>query len=106
FPPRTHLIKGPSLKITEDHFQQLLEDGYIILRGFIPDDELPALQEAQRRVLKTWDQVKDNPPADGSMFCPYPFNDVRMSTPYFHPELLALGRRFLKTHDVCVRVGY
>ncbi|MCE9590991.1 MAG: phytanoyl-CoA dioxygenase family protein [Planctomycetes bacterium] len=93
-------------KITEEHYQQLLEDGYIILRGYISDEELPALQAAQRRVLKTWDQVKENPPADGSAFVPYPPPDVTMAKLYLDPQLIALGRRYLKTPDIVARVGY
>lgn len=93
-------------RITDEHFQQLLEDGYVFLHEYIPKDELPELQAAQRRVLKPWDEVKDNPPKDGSILIPYPYPDLRMSQLYLEPGLLALGRRFLKTPDVIARVGY
>src|SRR5436190_1515633 len=93
------------MKITEQHFQQLVEDGYVILPRFIEGDELAKLQAAQRRVLKTWEQIRHDPSADRAVLVPYPYPDVTMSTPYFHPELLALARRFLKTSDVRLRAG-
>ena len=93
-------------KITDDHFHQLLEDGYIILHEYISKDELPQLQAEQRKVLKPWNEIKDKPPADGSILIPYPYPNVRMSKPWFEPGLLALGRRFLKTPNVVARVGY
>lgn len=93
-------------KITDAHFDQLIEDGYVILREYIPTKELAALQAAQRRVLKPWDQVKDNPPPNGSLLVPYPYPDLMMAKPYFEPQLVELARRFLKTPDIHVRVGY
>ena len=92
--------------LTDDHFEQLLEDGYIILREYIPQDELAILQAAQKRVLKTWEKVKENPTANRAELIPYPYQDATMARCYLEPGLLALGRRYLKTPDVQVRVGY
>lgn len=94
------------MRITEDHFRQLVDDGYVLLKSFIPSDKLPELQAAQRRVLKPWDKVKDNPPADGSAFCAYPYPEPLMSRLYLDPQLVALARRYLKTPDVVANVGY
>lgn len=96
----------PHQVITDQQFETLLEDGYLILPGYIPKDELPALQAAQRNCLKTWEQVKDNPPAGGAVLVPYPYPDLRLSSLYLHPELLKFGRRFLKTEHIHARVGY
>src|SRR5688572_22225063 len=93
------------MTITDEHFEQLVEDGYVILRNWIPRERLPELQAAQRRVLKTWEQVKHDPPADRSTLVPYPYPDVTMSRPYLAPDLLRLARRYLKTSDIRVRVG-
>jgi hypothetical protein len=96
----------PHQVITDQQFQTLLEDGFLILPSFIPADELPELQRAQRACLKTWEEVKDNPPADRAILVPYPYPDLRLSQLYLHPELIKLGRRFLKTQNVHARVGY
>src|SRR5262249_25550916 len=79
------------------------------LNEYIRGDELKRLQEAQRRVLKTWDQVKDNPPSDlGSKFTMgvrYPPNDVTMAGGYRHPELIRFAKRYLKTEHIHIHVG-
>ena len=95
----------PHQVISDRQFEQLLEDGFLILPEYIPKDELPELQAAERRCIKPWDEVKDNPPADRTILMPYPYPDLTMSRLYLHPELIKLGRRYLKTHDVHVRVG-
>jgi len=69
----------PHQVITDAQFHQLLEDGYLILPRYIRGDELAELQAGQRRVLRAWEQVKDNPPADGAEMVPFPYPDVRMS---------------------------
>jgi hypothetical protein len=95
----------PHQVITDAQFDQLLEDGYLILHNYIRGDELRELQEAQRRCLPTWEQVKDNPPAGFATLDFYPPKDVRMAQLYFHPEILKVARRFLKTQNIIARVG-
>jgi len=93
------------MQITDRQFDQLVDDGYVIIHRFIPPEKLSELQAAQRRVLKTWDEIRLDPPADRSVLVPYPFPDVTMSTPYLDPDLVRLARRFLKTPDIRVRTG-
>jgi hypothetical protein len=100
----------PHQVITDDQFGSLLEHGYLILPEYIRGEELAMLQAAQRRVLKPWEEARDNPPESvggpHTMFVPYPYPDVTMTGLYRHPQLLDLGRRYLKTPDVIFRVGY
>ncbi|HYE07429.1 MAG TPA: phytanoyl-CoA dioxygenase family protein [Planctomycetota bacterium] len=95
----------PHQIITDSQREQLLEDGFLILPRFIPEDELPELQAAQRRVLRTWDEVRADPPSGRSAMVPYPHGDARAARHYFHPELLRLGRWWLRTDHVLARVG-
>ena len=96
----------PHQIITDAQFEELIQNGFLFLPEYIRGEELAQLQAAQRRVLKPWDQVKDNPPEGRSEFFPYPPPDVTMASLYRHPELLKLGRRYLKSEAVYFRVGY
>ena len=96
----------PHQIITDGQFEELIRNGFLFLPEYIRGEELAQLQAAQRRVLKPWDQVKDNPPEGRSEFFPYPPPDVTMASLYRHPELLKLGRRYLKSEAVYFRVGY
>jgi hypothetical protein len=98
-------VMHPHQVLTDDHFDQMCEDGYLILHNYIRGDELRELQAAQRRVLKTWEQVRNDPQPGNSMFVIYPPNDVRMAQLYMHPELLKFFRRYLKTEHLTARVG-
>jgi hypothetical protein len=97
-------------KISDQQFDELVENGFIIIKNYIRGEELATLQAAQRRVLKTWEQVKDKPPSDNyqtnTMFVKYPPEDVTMCGLYRHPELIRICKRYLKSDDVHFRVGY
>lgn len=95
----------PHQVISEAQHEQLLEDGFLLLPRFIPEAELPELQAMQRRVLKTWDEVRHDPPPRRTVAVPFPHNDPRAARKYYHPELLRLGRWWLKTEDVFAREG-
>jgi len=96
----------PHQTLGDDHFHHLVEHGYVILPSFIRGEELAMLQAAQRRVLKSWDQVKDNPPASKAEHIAFPYGDPVMAGLYPHPELLKLGRRYLKAEKVFFNAGY
>ena len=96
----------PHQIVTDEQFESLLKHGYIIMPNYIVGEELAELQAAQRRVLKTWEEVKANPPKDLAVLTPYPYPDVRMSQLYLHPELIKLGRRYLKAEHIHARTGY
>ena len=96
----------PNQILTDDHFHQLVEHGYVILPGYIQGEELAMLQAEERKVLNSWDKVKDKPPEGRSQFSAFPYNNVTMAGLYRHRELLKIGRRYLKTEDVVYNVGY
>ena len=90
----------PQQTLGDDHFDHLVEHGFVILPAFIQGEELATLQAAQRRVLKSWEQVKENPPSGLAEAVTFPYGDTVMAGLFPHPELLKLGRRYLKTEKV------
>ena len=95
----------PHQLISDAQFDQFVQDGFIILPRFIRGDELTQLQTAQRRVLRTWEQVKDNPPAGLAEFRAYPYGEPLMAGLYIQPDILKLARRFLRTEKIHVNPG-
>ena len=93
------------MQITDAHFDELLENGYLILPGYFAGERRRELAEAQRRVLKTWDEVKDNPPADRSMYAPFPSSEHILNRAIIEPPLIDLARRYLKTDHIHYRAG-
>ncbi len=93
------------MQITEAHFDELIENGYVILHNYFPEEERRQLAEAQRRVLKTWDEVKDNPPSDRSMFAPFPSAEPILNRAIIQPPFIDFAKRYLKTDHVHYRAG-
>jgi hypothetical protein len=94
------------MKITDAHFDRFLEDGFIILPGYYEEARRRPLAEAQRRVLKTWDQVKDDPPADRAMYAPWPTPEKTLNLAIAQDEEVhAFARRYLKTDHIHYRAG-
>ena len=51
-------------RLTDAHIEELESEGFFIVPDFISGDQLTTLQAAQRRVLPTYEQVKEDPPQD------------------------------------------
>jgi hypothetical protein len=94
-----------TMTLTDAHFDELLENGFVILPRYYHGPRLEEMAAAQRRVLKTWDEVKDNPPADRSMYAPWPSAEFVLNSAMLEEPLIAFGKRFLKTDRVHFRVG-
>jgi hypothetical protein len=93
------------MQLTDAHLNQLLEDGYLILPSYFPEAERQELAAAQRRVLKPWDEVKDNPPDGRSMYAPFPSAEPVLNRALIQPPLIDFARRYLKTDHVHYRAG-
>jgi hypothetical protein len=95
------------MKLTDAHFEQYLEQGYLIIPEYYSGERLRELAAAQRRMLKTWDEVKHDPPADRSQFVPgFPSAEQILNRAIIEPPLLDFARRCLKTDDIHYRAGY
>lgn len=93
------------MKLTDAHFDELLENGFVIIPNYLPEEVRAELAAAQRRVLKPWDEVKDNPPADRSMYAPWPTPELVLNRGVYQPELIDFARRYLGTDHVHYRAG-
>ena len=51
-----------SVALTEFHLKELDDKGYVIVPDYYTGNKLKEMQAAQRRVLPTWQEVKENPP--------------------------------------------
>lgn len=95
------------MKLTDDHLDKLVEDGYVILHKYYSEEVRRPLAEAQRRVLQCWEEVKDNPPADRSQFVPgFPNKEQILNHALLEPQLMDFARRYLKTEHIHYRAGY
>ncbi len=95
-------------KLTDAHLEELDHEGFIIVPNFITGDKLKTLQAAQRRVLPTYEQIKDDPPQDQagySFLKSFPYEEMELYRATMDQESIAFARKWLKTDDIHARVG-
>ena len=95
-------------RLTDAHIEQLDREGFLIIPDFITGDELKRLQEAQRRVLPTWEEVRDKPPQDqagNSLLSCFPHEEMDPYQATMGEESIAFARKWLKTDAIHMRVG-
>lgn len=92
-------------KITDAHYEQFREVGYVIMRGYMPEKIRAEAAAALRRVLKPWDEVKHDPPPGRTDYHGFPWPEPILNRMILEPQLLALGRRILESEHVHYRAG-
>ena len=51
-----------SAHLTDSHFDELSDSGYVIIERYLPQDQCAEMARALREIVKPWDEVKDDPP--------------------------------------------
>ncbi len=94
---------GP--RLTDDVFARLSTQGYAIVPRYLPEQQRAAMAAALRRLLKPWDQVRDDPPANrrDSYYFPYP--EQVLNRAIVDREAIAFARRWLGTEQIQYRPG-
>jgi hypothetical protein len=90
------------------HFHTLEQDGFCIIPAYFDGaaGELAALAAAQHRVLDEWEQVKYDPPAGFSQVAEFPCSELLLNRAMVdHGLINNIGKRWLGTNDVHIRVG-
>jgi ectoine hydroxylase-related dioxygenase (phytanoyl-CoA dioxygenase family) len=94
--------------LTDDHIAELEREGFVVVPDFVRGDSLKTLQAAQRRLLPTWENVKDSPPQDqsgDSLLVCFPHEEIELYRAAMDEESIAFARKWLKTEDIHTRVG-
>lgn len=95
-------------KLTQDHLEELDSEGFIIVPNYIEGDHLERLQAAQRRVLPTWEKIRDEPPQDQwghSMLSCFPHEELELYQATMDQDGIDFARQWLRTDAVHMRVG-
>lgn len=94
-----------SIKLTDAHFETLVEKGYVIIHRFLPEAQCTEMAAAVRRLLPPWEEIKDRgqePPQDHAYF-PYP--EPCLNRAIINPEAIRFARRWLETGHIHYRPG-
>ena len=92
-------------KLTDDHIKELEEQGFVIVSDFFEGEQLSEMQEAQRRVLKTWEEVNDDPPPGRGVLVEFPVPELSLLKPTVCDDAVEFAKKWLKTEKIHARVG-
>ncbi|NKB65932.1 MAG: hypothetical protein GKR89_02615 [Candidatus Latescibacteria bacterium] len=94
---------GP--RLTEDVFTQLCSQGYAIVPRYFPEEQRAAMAQALRRLLKPWEQVRDEPPPNSRDAYYFPYPEQVLNQAILDREAIAFARRWLGTDHIQYRPG-
>ena len=89
-------------------FSTLEEQGFVIIPSYFEGEQLEAMAAAQRRVLPTWEELRQDLPEgfEGTLTCDWPYSELILNkTGAQQPELVDFAKRWLGTEDIQIRVG-
>ena len=92
-------------KFTDAHLDELAAKGYLIVPGYYSGEQLAEMQTAQRRVLPTWEEVKDDPPPGRATLTEFPPAEMALLRAIVDHDAWEFARKFLKTEHIHYRAG-
>ena len=94
-----------SIALTEFHLQELDEKGYVIIPDYYTGNQLKEMQAAQRRVLPTWQEIKENPPSSRAIFKDFPSDEIVLLQGIVDHHAWDFSRRWFETEHIHYRAG-
>ena len=92
-------------KLTDTQLEELEAKGYVIVPEYYSGGKLHEMQAAQRRVLPTWEDVKDNPPPNRVSLAEFPSSEMVLLRGIVDHQAWAFARKWLKTEHIHFRAG-
>ena len=92
-------------KFTDAQLDELLAKGYLIVPDYYSGDQLAEMQAAQRRVLPTWEEVKEDPPPGRATLTEFPPAEMALLRAIVDHDAWEFARKFLKTEQIHYRAG-
>ena len=92
-------------RLTDAHFEEFRDRGYLIVRDFIPENKRREMAAALRKLLKPWDEIKGDASENRSDHCYFPYPEPCLNQAILHPEALGFARRWHGTDHIHYRQG-
>jgi ectoine hydroxylase-related dioxygenase (phytanoyl-CoA dioxygenase family) len=91
-------------RITAEHVAHWKEHGFVIVEGFLDDDELAAARAGFARHYPTWEEYRDAPDRYRTLggWREFPFADTALNNITTHPALIDFVSSTLGTDDVLI----
>lgn len=94
-----------SFKLTDDHFEALLNKDYVFVHRFLPEAQCAEMAVAIRRLLPPWEEIRDDTRDDRIDACYFPCAEQCLNHAILNPEAIHFAQRWLETEQIHYRPG-
>ena len=94
------------MKLTDDHLQTFVEQGFVAVENFYPEQRRAQIAAAIRRTLLPWEALADDPPADRLLRDDFPYADMFFNEFILDWDLIEFVQRVLDTEDIHFRYAH
>ena len=92
-------------KLTDTHLDEFAAKGYLIVPDYYSGEQLAEMQAVQRRVLPTWERVKDDPPQGRAILTEFPSSEMVLLRGIVDHEAWGFARKWFKAEHIHFRAG-
>jgi hypothetical protein len=94
-----------SIRLTDIHFDTLLNKGYVIIHRFLPEGPCAEMAAAVGRLLPPWEEIKDNAQVARPDACYFPYPEQCLNHAILNTDAIRFARRWLGTKHIHYRPG-
>lgn len=92
-------------RLTDEVFQRLERDGYVILHNYLPESQRAEMARAIKKILKPWSELKSDPPSSRIATKYFPYQEQSLNRAIVDHEAIAFSKRWLGTEHIHYRPG-
>ena len=94
------------MKLTDDHFQTFVEQGFVVVENFYPEERRAQIAAAIRQTLPPWEVIAADPPARRRLTDDFPYADMLFNEFILDWDLIEFVQRLLDTEDIFFRYAH
>ena len=94
------------MKLTDDHFRTFLDQGFVVVEDFYPEERRAEIAEGLRRTHPPWEALADDPPENRLLRDDFPYADMLFNEFIIDWDLIEFVQRALDTEEIHFRYAH
>ena len=93
------------MQLTDDHFNTFIDQGFVVVENFYPEEQRAQIAAAVRQTLPPWETLKETP-AGSLLRDDFPYADMFFNKLIIDWDLIAFVQRVLDTEAIHFRYAH
>ncbi len=94
------------MKLSDDHLNTFVEQGFVVVEDFYPEEKRVRIVAALHETLPPWDVIKGQPPESGMLTDDFPYSEMLFNELILDFDLIDFVQRALETEDIHFRYAH